>query len=287
MRVAIIYFGMSRAARHTRSSINLHILQPLQNAGVKVASIASLNISDSIHSSRSGAFHVAVENGDDFTIEARHYVLVRQDDESIAAEMNCARTQTDPFENDYVSVKNLLHQLASLKRGWRALHAFEPGKFDYYYFIRPDLRYEDRIDLEDLKHRLVSPESILLPSWHGWGGLNDRFAVARPEAAEHYALRIDLVAEFCRSNPLHSETFLAWALAKRGCSIAELPARASRIRGNGAMVREDFSATRVALPRQAERFTFPPVEFVGGADASPRDLVEARAGVRTQGRSTQ
>lgn len=267
--VAIIFFGIVRSVSITVESIWRNIIEPNANSGKSNAnrgpsftSFASLNIIDSIHNPRSGELGIPINRSDSLKLCADYFLLTRQDDQAIIDELHAVKGQDDVYNDNYRSSHNLLHQFASLHRAWRALELLRPDGFDAYLFLRADLCYRDPLNFRDLQQYITSQNSVLLPAWHSWGGLNDRFALAGPIAARHYALRFERVLEFCRTHPMHAETFLAWSLAQQGCSVGELPIRASRVRSNDVVKDEDFTATRLLMPRHAARFTYPPVTFL-------------------------
>jgi hypothetical protein len=75
---------------------------------------------------------------------------------------------------------------------------------------------------------------LAVPSWHGWGGLNDRFAVANQRAAMVYATRLRLLGDgLAAHGGLHGESLLALAASTASLRITELPGRALRIRAGG------------------------------------------------------
>ena len=263
MRVGVVYFGMLRSAPLCIESIREQIIKPNTRSGVSFTSIASLNLVEKIDNPRSGEADVSVDPSMSFLLEADHYLLSPQRDHAIAREFDIVRSQKDPFENEYRSICNSLHQLNTLKRGWNTLKRLTEKTFDYYLFLRPDLLYLDKLDIPDLVGRMPHQNALLVPAWHSWGGLNDRFALAAPIAAEHYALRMDRLQDFIRFYPMHPETLNAWALAKAGCFLGELPVRAKRVRASAGVVNEDFSQTCSPMPQIGTPFRFPPLSFAG------------------------
>ena len=167
------------------------------------------------------------------------------------------------------SVRNLLFQLWSLKRGWNALQHLEPDGFDAYLMLRPDLRYLDRLSISRLCDRLDGDGSILVPAWHSFWGLNDRCAFAAPRAAQVYANRLDHVIDYCSNHPLHSETFLAHVIASQDIKVGALPLRAERVRADGIVrtdIRsrtEDFAHAWLPIPLRAQPFADAPARFGG------------------------
>jgi hypothetical protein len=251
MRVAVIFFGVARGTAMTVASIKRCIYAC--NPGATFHTIASLNLVDTITNPRTGELGAPLNAADVFLLNADVYALTRQDDAAIATAFAAARQQHDVFGNCWISVRNHLHQLASLRRAWR-LAADLPAGFDYFLFVRPDLRYLDEIHLADLIARFHGDNNISLPAWHSFGGFNDRFALATPGAARHYAGRLDLVAKYCANAPLHPESLLAYALGKGECKIGQLPARAFRVRAHGALNPDDFGLSVTPLPLAPSRF---------------------------------
>lgn len=259
MKVAVIYFGIIRSVSQCVESIHEMILKPNMQEGVHFTLFASLNLLDQINNPRSGEISIPVNMSDCFQLKADYYSLSLQRDEAIANELQIARTQNDPHDNGYQSVRNHLHQMNALKQGWNSLKLQTQESFDYYLFLRPDLSYLDKLNIRDLAWRMPNENSILLPTWHSWWGLNDRFALARPAAAERYALKLNGVREFCSFWPLHAESLTAWALSQGGCSVGELPIRAKRVRANSIVLDEDFNAAHRDLPVIAEPFSYQPI----------------------------
>lgn len=255
MRIAVIFFGVARGIAITIESIKRNIYAC--NAGDEFSfyTIASLNLVESIRNPRTGENGILSNAAEVFLLNANAYTLVRQDDAAIAQAFAAARRQHDPFQNEWISIRNVLHQLASLRRAWTlsmdALH----GDADYFLFVRPDLIYHDEIKLADILHGFHGRGNIAVPAWHSFGGFNDRFALADPTAARHYAERLNLVPEYCANAVFHPETFLAYVLEKAQCSVCRLPVWASRVRAHGAIMREDFGESMTSIPLTPARFS--------------------------------
>jgi len=255
MRVAVILFGVARAVPVTIKSIKKHVYACNAEAEFSFYTIASLNMVERISNPRTGEKGVSVKPADALLLNADAYTLVRQNDEDIAEALAAAKLQPDLFNNDWISVRNTLHQLASLRRAWALSLNLSRGNFDYFLFLRPDLLYLDDIRLKDVVRRFRGSGNIALPAWHGWGGFNDRFAFADAEAARDYAERLTLVPEYCAKAAFHPERFLSYALEKAQRSVCELPVRARRARAHGAILREDFSASRIKIPANPGKFS--------------------------------
>jgi len=255
MRVAVIFFGLARGMRHTIESIERNIYACNQDSGLTLYTIASLNLVETVTNPRTGESKVAIGPEQPYLLHADAYALVRQVDENIAVPLKAAQTQVDHYHNEWISVRNALHQLLSLRRAWELCENVLHTKFDAFLFVRADLMYLEPIRLAQILATFRGDGNIALPGWHCYGGFNDRFALADAAGARHYARRLALVEQYCARLPFHPETFLAYALARGNCRVCELPVRAVRVRANDIPWDEDFSQFVIDMPREPRHFT--------------------------------
>ena len=252
LRVAVVFFGILRSLESTIASIRRNIYDC--NPDVTLVTVVSLNLPRVISSPRSGECAIVPKHEDVFQLGADFYALASQDNAAIAPFLAAAQRQPDLFENDWASIRNLLHQLLSLQRAWTVCTTVLGG-FDHYLFVRPDLEYLAAIRIGPLVSAFHGSGNIALPVWNSWGGFNDRFALADAAAAELYAQRLSLVERYCTTRSLHGEMFLGYALERGGCKVSALPVRARRVRADGRVHQENFDAKVIHLPQRPERFT--------------------------------
>ncbi|CAH0287771.1 hypothetical protein [Roseomonas sp. CECT 9278] len=239
--VAIVFFGMARSTRWTIDSIRRRVYLPNDRPGLSITRFASLNIVDRIDNRRSGENGVELPKCDQFLLDCDAYLNVSQRDDDIADLLERARQRRDVYKDDWRSIRNLLHQLLSLKRAWQHIRMLHGTSFDHFVFLRPDLQYLDPIDITEAISRFTQPNSIAIPAWQSYEGLNDRFAIADAVAARAYANRIDRVVALCRQRALHSETLLRFVMTAAQCHVLPLAARARRVRADGRMHPETFA----------------------------------------------
>lgn len=245
MRVAVVFFGLARKPSLTIGSIRRNVFEANAGQGIAFTTVASLNLVKELNNRRSHEVGVAVPEEEVFLLGADTYLLRRQNDADIAPWLALVQAQADPYADNWASLTNLLHQLASLRRAWALIEAAEPA-FDRVLFLRPDLLYNEPLPLAAMSHAFDAPGCIALPAWSPHGGFNDRFAFADLTAARRYAMRLDMIADFCAEQPLSSEALLAYALARGDCRVMDLPVTAHRVRTYGAVKPEPF-ARRAAL----------------------------------------
>jgi predicted O-methyltransferase YrrM len=255
MRVAVIFFGLARGMRRTIESIERNIYACNQDSGLSLYTIASLNLVETATISRTGEPRAPISPEQPYLLNADAYALVRQLDDNIAAPLEAAQAQVDNYHDKWISVRNSLHQLLSLRRAWELCTNVLHSGFDAFLFVRPDLMYLEEIRLAEILATFSGEGNIALPRWHCYWGLNDRFALADAAAARHYANRLTLVEEYCARLPYHPENLLAYALARGNCRVCELPVRATRVRANDKSVVEDFSQFVINMPREPRHFS--------------------------------
>ena len=92
----------------------------------------------------------------------------------------------DPFKDDFNSVKNLLCQLnsvASVTHMWRA----DAHPYDAVVYLRPDVLFNCPFPVDVLE--ALEDDTVYVPDFHHYGGVNDRFAMGKPHAVERWGER--------------------------------------------------------------------------------------------------
>lgn len=160
----------------------------------------------------------------------------------------------DYWDNQGVSLRNLVHQLHSLDQVTQL--ALDHG-VTQCLFLRPDLRYHDSV--AQIAPRLLhaTEPRLHIPNWQRWkGGMNDRFAWATGQKAiRAWGGRARLMHSFCENthSPLHSEQLVRFALFAHDLPWSVLPVRASRVRAEGNEVNENFRPRALRSLRQRTR----------------------------------
>jgi hypothetical protein len=242
MKIAICFRGISRSLSHTISSIEENVYLPAKNKG-EVKVFTHLFDQRDIDNPRSG------EKGELNTTE---YKLLKSDWEVLEppnqflaqSRFEELKNFGDPWKDNFSSVKNLLHELHSLKQGWQAAQEWCP---DVYMFLRPDLMYHDSFEhvLQQIERGQKS--GLCVPLWQGFGGCNDRFAIATtPLAASTYAQRIDWALDYCERTQLslHAEKFLLFRIQEQSIPLWFMKNKASRVRSGGAVAYENYKFIR-------------------------------------------
>jgi hypothetical protein len=242
MRCLIGYFGLARLPEVTAPTIETAFVEPLRQAGIPILRAGHFNIPDRLDNPRSGEQGVLALADPAGLLGLDLCEQEPQTDLNIAETLSVVRRYPDAFGDSYRSTRNLCHQLRSLDRLWGLLRQFQPVPDDVVLLLRPDLVYLDALNpVRDLGMLIAGQADLIVPGWQSWGGLNDRFAFARPHAAGLYATRFHLIEDGCAAaGALHAETFLAFTVAVHGLRVAHTHLRGLRLRANGDFARNDL-----------------------------------------------
>lgn len=250
-KVAVCFFGITRSLAHTRASIEAHVLTPTRKlSSPKI--YAHFFLQREIDNPRSG------EKGQLDHEEHRLLPidwLKLEDPDLCLSQWNFEglKAQGDSWQDDFRSLRNLIHQLHSLNAVTEAALA---DAAEICLFCRPDLRYHDSLEPALTLALRTRGDCVLLPFWQAHGGQNDRFAICvGPKAIAAYGQRIRLAETFCRerAEALNSEFLLDFSLKRAGIPVRTIRARASRVRLDGVQRYEDFARPWVSRVKRTLR----------------------------------
>jgi hypothetical protein len=113
-------------------------------------------------------------------------------------------------------------------------------RFDILCFLRPDLRYNEPLDAARIERQIMHENfDLVTPSWHQWGGFNDRFAFCSQRGAAVYANRMALLPRAVAAlGTFHPESVLKKVAEDCGLKCGFLDLTAARVRLGGIVVQE-------------------------------------------------
>ena len=234
-KIAICFFGITRSLTYTIDSINEQVIKPAKHIG-NVEIFAHFFKQANIDNPRSGEKMSLPTNEhsllkpDFLQLEEPDFCLEKYDFENL-------KLFGDFWKDDFYSLRNLIHQLHSLKN---VTNIALKSNADIYIFVRPDLKYHNSFN-RLLKRASHLQSFTFIPNWQHWeGGYNDRFAICDQKTAQKYGNRIDRAGQFCQTfdRPLHSENLLKYSLLTEKIYFTNL--KASRIRADGTQKKEKF-----------------------------------------------
>lgn len=240
IRIAICFFGITRSLTHTIESINTNVLSPSRELGeVRIfAHFFQQAVIDNPRSGEKGALRQ-----DEYALLSPDWLELEKPEKCLEDyDFNLLKNFGDKWNDDFRSLRNLTHQLHSLKRVTAAAIDWSP---DIYIFVRPDLYYHDNFRKILIKAVKEKDQIAFSPNWQTFGGLNDRFMICRgKDPAAAFGFRIDQAVRYCEDSktPLHAERLVAYALRKTSAKVILVRLRASRVRFDGKMRKENFKS---------------------------------------------
>lgn len=246
-RIAVAFFGITRSLTHTLGGLDANVIAPARaraGAAGDARLFAHLYQQQQIDNPRSG------EQG---RLDPDEHRLLKPDWLELeepglcleAGGFEALKAFGDSWDDEFRSLRNLVHQLHSLDRVTDAV--LEWGA-DVCIFARPDLRYHDSLS-PVLRRALRWETGAWIPRWQPHGGLNDRFAVVRGERAiAAYGKRAHEALGFCEQiqGPLQGERLVRFAMDRANVPVSPISVRASRVRADGQQRFEEFSSPRMA-----------------------------------------
>ena len=237
-KAVIAFYGIDRRLDITAPSIFEQIIRPAQEV-FEVQLMAHLWALPSIQNARSG------EAGE---LASPRLALLPPGYYEVEPPLTLASEKGfqvlcragDFWQDDFKSLSNLYSQLVSLQCVTTMAMTEKP---DCVIFVRPDLLYHDSL-ATTLQQAAQARDTVFLPHWQPHGGFNDRFAIACGEKAIlAYGNRLNAAQAYCEAtaSPLHAEKLVKFVLAGQGIAVRKSSTRASRVRIDGQIKREDFS----------------------------------------------
>ena len=239
MKITVAFYGIPRCTDISAPSIETHLLAPLSKLG-EVFVVHHLWKLDQVRSTRSGENVALPADAYDYFNDFSGEIEPPEPFEEGEAFAGWKRSG-DPFGDNFGSLRNLMHQLQSLKRATALAKETNP---DVVVFARPDLQYHDDIPLSACRFAARFPSTCVVPIWNWWAGYNDRFAICGRNAFEAYGMRLDRAIEFAQSTgrSIHSESLVKFALRRARVRTLAIPLTASRVRADGAIRQENFDS---------------------------------------------
>lgn len=148
----------------------------------------------------------------------------------------------DPWDNEGISMFNLLRQLYSLDQVTQQWERDkEPDHYAAVVYTRPDLLFHTMLPLvaseEDARHTLLA-NALYAPQFDEFRGLNDRFAFGSSYVMRVYGHRMNYIESYFERYPegmLWSETYLQRVMVEM-YGLAYIPLKNfsfSRVRATG------------------------------------------------------
>lgn len=225
LSVALCFFGLTRSLELTVDNIRHSILDPLLMADADISIYLHTYDLTAVTNPRS-AENMA-------TMNWRAYKRLRPDKvqvdsarhvEEMIVEPNLTTwlTHGDAWAEaaaEHTTLGNLIKQLYSLKQVTK-LWTAEQTKADVVLYLRSDVWFFNTLNVAELEQATTHPSTLYTPTFHQWGGLNDRLAFGAPSVMETYGNRLDHALQYSQVEAMHSERFLLHIAKQAGLNYS-------------------------------------------------------------------
>ena len=264
--INICFFGINRSLSFTHNSIKTKLIDKLQAifdpSQIVISSCLNRPALSKITNPRSGEVD-SPEDSHPYLLEVSDFYKENNQEEfdhwfdyqailnfgDVFSDTTLINSTNQRARRPNGSLVNIARALYALKSSYEMLP--EERKKLPTIFARPDLDIIGNLDIHFYLNLLnASDDIIVAPTWHSWGGINDRLAICSGgKSSSTYANRFDAVHMYLElsQRPLHPETFLYDIMRLRHIHILPIiDCKLVRVRScgdphfNDAVSKDDF-----------------------------------------------
>jgi len=139
----------------------------------------------------------------------------------------------DIHQNNFVSLRNAIREIHSIKKVTQLWKNEE--EYDLYLYLRPDLLYINKLDIELILQNINKKNLLFTPAWDKHLGLNDRLYFGKYNTILKIANRIDMIPELIIKTNIayNAERFMKQIVNKYKINTIDIQLKGLRVRANG------------------------------------------------------
>ena len=139
----------------------------------------------------------------------------------------------DIHQNNFFSLRNAIREIYSIKKVTQLWKNKE--EYDLYLYLRPDLLYINKLDIELILQNINKKNLLFTPNWDKHYGLNDRLYFGKYNTILKIANRIDMIPELITKTNIayNAERFLKQIVNKYKINTIDIQLKGLRVRANG------------------------------------------------------
>jgi len=237
MRIALVFWGLTRSLNKTYPNIKNKIFDHLKNNKIEYKIfLHTYYFKGLLNDKRTGEKNVKL-NFDEYKLLQPDYYKIDNQDE-IKKQININKYLKFKYAYINKTSENLICALYSQLQATLLLEQ-STEKFDYIWYIRPDVIFKDIFPLRWLKW--VNSNRFIVPLFAGCKGINDRMAVLNTDQALIYGKRFYQIEKYGNlikgKQKFSSERFLKWVTNKY--KVKRVNYLFKRLRSNGNFNEKD------------------------------------------------
>lgn len=232
MKVAILFWGLTRSVKYTIKSIEDSVYSKLKDADISFdIFVHTYSISGSYVNGRARE-RIEEYSHLDYSLLKPNFIKI-DNRENILKEINTIqyRTHPDPWNTNYQTVDNFILAMYSKKQVTQMM--IDTGNiYDKVLFLRPDVKYLVPFNPKWITDT-ESDNKLLIPNFHIFSGMNDRMACCSLNISKIYGTIFDIMLEYSKKRPLHSESIHKFLMDLHKIPIVKIPFYFNRVRCDG------------------------------------------------------
>ena len=204
-KIALAFWGLARSLNFTIESINKYFFDVFKNNNIEYKIFFHTYSVKSIYNNEwSGEINQKLDNNLYKLLNCDFIEIEDQDEVKKTINFKDYRHKGDPWRNNFNTLNNFILALRSKSKVCQMITKSNID-FDYVIYLRPDVQYVQPFDLNFLKS--INNDTVAIPDFHWWGGINDRFCVCNKITYTKYGEIFKFLKDYSKLLKPHSETF--------------------------------------------------------------------------------
>lgn len=235
--VSVCFYGINRSLGNTYSSIRENILKPFWRSGYKVhLYYHTYNLTKLINR----------RSNENATISLLEYSLIGSPEgfrvtnqEEFLQRFELQQwivRGTDPWNDDFQSMKNLAAQLNSISECYDLMAEKHVYSSQIFILLRPDMLYLNPIVVEDVERNLNDTSTWILPNFlNAQSYWNDRFIITNIGGLYPWCKRLHLGSVYAKekSRSVHAESLVKFSADVFKINAEYIDMKMVRVRAGG------------------------------------------------------
>lgn len=238
MKIALVFWGLTRSLKYTHISIKKNILDVLNNNNIDYEIFMhTYKVSNTYTNYRAKEKEVELDFDQYKLLNVDNFIWDSLEDVKNNINFKNYRSKGDPWSNsgskNFQTLDNFILSLYSKNKITQEFKS-KSSQFDYAIFLRPDVLYVKQIDLSIFN--LIKNDIGLIPNFHHNNGYNDRMFISNSQNAIKYGSFYNELLNYSKSKIAYSEKFNRDMLTQYNIKIKLIDFPFRRVRANGKYI---------------------------------------------------
>jgi len=235
MKFCICFFGViGRSLKYTIESIQINILDILKENNIDYDIYIHNNYIENITCPRAKELNCKINNLIYKQLNPIKFLETNQNDFDKNYNWHQIFKNGDDHNDRFNSTMNAIREIYSVKQVTQLWENTDEN-YDFFIYLRPDLLYINKLDIQLILEKLHVKNLLFTPSWDKYKGLNDRIYFGKKNTILKIAKRIDFIPELISmtNTCYNAEHFMKLIVKKFNLSTIDIELKGLRVRANG------------------------------------------------------